>query len=538
MKRLFLLFLALFAQVATAAPHLPGLRAGYGGGSVALGTPAAPPPTPGPAPLVAGATPFGSWAPTSTPGVQGSGDTTNIILGWEEPPYAPITSGNNEICAMAFHRPNATEYGNGIVNAVAKVQFIANNGTPVDVTTPTESSRSPGRDMYCTNLDLTGVPNNTVVEIRIVGYPTNGQPVVMQGNYNAPYYARQYSLPLVANWTPTTYYLAPGGSDANPCTIGSKCASLNRVITLVGAVDVSNVRVCLDPGTYSMSASNLRDSATGWFTIGGCGSGNKSNVFITSVASTNSGGAKRVRYSDVSHIVDYTPGTGAQLFKVGNTNNCCALWIDEAEIDGGNCFDTNNCYVANGGFMQGPGIYMTDVNVQYVNNNSGNSVLFRNVTLDHYNADYGQNVKVIINGTIVSKPQSDWCCSVHPDLNQISTVEGGYTLIVYGFQTLAPIDSAGLFSSAGTPTQIGGCLDCAYVDVQFDNTGNTGRAGWQWAGTNPHHNVFFLRLNMTTGLVTGAFPSDRANWTIVDSICSRPIGSTSAFTYYGSASCD
>lgn len=546
MTRVFMIFLALLLGVGeTAQAHVPGLQ---GGGINAsrqlLGLPT-PEPPPVVGDLVPGITPFsntlyGNWAQTSTPALQGSGDTTNAIMAWEMPPFAPITSANPEICVYARNRPTGGQYAGGTKNDIVRVRFYANNGSPVDVTTETVSSRSPGRNMYCTNLNLTGIPNNTVVEIRAVGYPGNGQPVVLQGDYNLPFFQMRFGLPVVANYTPTRYYVGgSGASDANNCTVSNPCSTFNRAMAVVGNVDVSNVEVCFAAGSYSVSSSNLRQANFGFATLTSCPGVDKNDVTLTGLNASPGPNITRFRIKSVKLVT--SAGTNASSMQ-GPTGS--AGWLEDIPdwYGGTSCYGTgsDNCYAASSSAFT-RGMFFTEVSMRNFNSLAANAVLYRNVVGNTYNSDYGQNIKVIINGSIPANAVS-WCCNVHPDLQQISTKYGGYTHVVYGL-TSGFNDNAGLFSSSGTPTQIGECRDCAYEDITFDNTKNDTRAGWQWDGTGPHHNVYIRNLNMKTGYITNDAP-DSADWTIIDSTCvdetdaPYAIGSNAAFTYYGSPDCD
>jgi len=506
---------------AHASPEIMGLKGGVGSSIQSLGTPS-PTPTPGAA-LVPGSTPIGSWTATSTPGKQGnSGEplyNTNIILAWDMVPRQPLTSADNQVCVMAFHAPTPTEYSGGARNAVEKVTFIANNGTAVDVMTPTSSNRS-GKPEYCIGLDQSGLGSNATVEIRAIGYPTTGQPVVLQGDDDLPFFDKYYSLFVVGNYSPTRYYVDDGGSDSgNNCTnSGSPCQTIARVKTVLGAIDYSNIEVCLGAGTYNLdSGSTQRPAATGFFTVRPCPGVSKSSVIINGWGISNDG-----VYVDRSRIQEVTV-SGVTAADPPDTS---FLWLDNVDWAGG-CRGVNTCVAINQ--FNSHALFATDVNWSDLYNPiDANAVLFRNVNMDLINSDYGQNVRFIVNGL---ETNVQYCCGAHPDLNQSSNAQGGNGHIVYGLTAVNSINQAGLFSSNS-----GILTDAAFVDVTIDDN-SSNRAGWQFDALGTNDNVFVWNLNLTTAIMPGDSMTP-TNWNIVDSVCTTAIGSRTGFTFLGSSTCD
>jgi len=528
----------LSQYTALASPVVPGLRGGPNSATLLTGQPS-PEPPPVVGNLVPGSTPFGSWATTATPPAQGNSSEplyqTNAIMDWEEPSYAPMTSTNNQVCAMAFHAPTSTEYSGSIRNSIQKVRFIANNGSPVDVTTPTVSSRS-GKNMYCVNLQISGLANNSVVEVRAIGYPNTGQPIVLQGDPDADRFAWYRSQIVVANYSPTRYYLAPsggGGSDSNNCTSGAPCLTIGRVKTVRGAGDWSNVEICLNAGSYTLNDSGSATAANGWVIVKPCPGVAKNNVTINNWDQTFN------RFSIQGLLIRNAKNkTGPATSKI---------WIHDVNWDTvSGCLGSFDCQLLAPGYTPSTGggrwIYLTDSFVKNGFNVASETMLYRNLHAETFNSDLGQNVKTMINVEV-----DDWdhyCCGMHPDLNQISNGFGARSHIVYGLTTLNPVRAQGLFAS---PTQtyaqgIRALDDVAYVDVTINNTVagynavQFGPAASQGVGDN--NNVFMWNLNITSGLNTLRDMS-ATNWVIIDSVCTGDtIGSYAGVIYYGSSTCD
>lgn len=517
---------------AYAAPQIMGLRGGNNAGLQLLGTPS-PSPTPS-ATLVPGATAFGSWTvPTTVPGPQGNSSEdlyhANVIMAWEMVPFQGVTSSDDSVCVAAFHAPTATEYGMGVKNNVQKVQFIANNGTPVDVTTATTSPRS-SKAMFCAHLDQSALANNTLVEIRAVGYPSTGQPVVLQGDANHPYFDKYYSPPVVGNYSPTRYYLSPpspngNGSDSNNCTSAATCATITRIKSLLGAIDYSNIEVCLNAGTYSVldTSAVSRSADSGFFTIKPCPTVAKANAIINDWGGLNAKGPQITR----THIQGVTVSGVNQV----DLPDESALWVDDADWDA-NCLGVSQCFAFRESFPHlYRGLFITDVNLTNTYSVTKSATLYRNLNVTNINEDYGHDARFIIGGT---ESNVTFCCGAHPDLNQVFEENAGANHLVYGLTAVTNINQQGLFSS-----DAGILEDAAYVDVTVNNTGATGTYYvFQFGATGNHTNAYFYNLNLTGSLMK--FDALTAtNFNILDSTCTgASIGSYPGVTYYGSPSCD
>jgi hypothetical protein len=86
-------------------------------------------------------------------------------------------SENTKIGVVGFH-PSGTDNGN---TGIASVTFIANNGTPLEVTEPTINTTSQYWEWWCYLAPIATI--NGPVEVRAIIKPMSGQPFVLQGNY-------------------------------------------------------------------------------------------------------------------------------------------------------------------------------------------------------------------------------------------------------------------------------------------------------------------------------------------------------------------
>ena len=91
-----------------------------------------------------------------------------VIMQWTDQPLRATESDSMTVGVVADH-----------YNGMEKVTFIADNGTPVDVTS-TVNTR--GFDEYVATLDMSGVTVGTSVEVRAIGTPIAGKPRVLQNS--------------------------------------------------------------------------------------------------------------------------------------------------------------------------------------------------------------------------------------------------------------------------------------------------------------------------------------------------------------------
>ena len=91
-----------------------------------------------------------------------------VIMQWTDQPLRATESDSMTVGVVADH-----------YNGMEKVTFIADNGTPVDVTS-TVNTR--GFDEYVATLDMSGVTVGTSVEVRAIGTPIAGIPRVLQNS--------------------------------------------------------------------------------------------------------------------------------------------------------------------------------------------------------------------------------------------------------------------------------------------------------------------------------------------------------------------
>lgn len=518
-----------------AAPQIMGLRSGSNGSLQTLGTPPSPP---GIQELVPGTTPYGTWGATSVPGTEGTPDSFSTpgtyrkaIGSWAEVPYRPVTSEDREICALFFDSPTTAENTAGKKNPIAKVSFQADGGTVVDVTTPMTSTRMPGRDqLWCVNLNLTGLSTNQLVEIRATGYPQNGQPVVLQGisNANDILASETWSLPVVANYSVVQRYaLATDGSDSNNCSEALPCKTTTRIKAVRGGANFSNVEICFKAGTYDGSYivdSTLTTNADGFLTYRPCPGVNKNQVTV------NSGNPRfsRLRFQGMQMT-----GRNTAL-GVDPTE----LWVQDVSWNGGSCISTKDCQVINGGTNSTyrAGSFLTEsdfTNAFYV---IKVGTMIRNFNLTDFSSDFGEDARIIINGTASNRiPQG---LNEHADIQQVTVSDAGTFHIVYGLFTIGPTDAAGIFSSDRDPV-LTGINNAAYVDVNIDVTDNPNRVGLQWRGTADHTNIFIWNMNLLS-TNSGSGSAIKKDIIVLDSTCSGGgiVGTGNANLFLGSSTCD
>jgi hypothetical protein len=526
---------------AQALPYIPGLQPGF----VNLGTPASPTPSPTPTPtpsgpvptLVPGTTAIGSWAATATPAVQGSGDTTPPVMAWIKVPRSGVTASDKRICVFAMHPPNSTEYSHGITNAMSKVRLIANNGTPVDITATT-SANVAGYPLYCADLDQSAYGANAYTEIRAIGYPTNGTPMILQGddsslqdNVISSTKQGRWSLFVVANYTPRKYFVGgTGANDANSCTDAAHpCATPSGAKAKLGSGDYSNVEVCLTEGSWSVgSDSTYRTASRGWYTITACPGAAKANVKITGWGVSNSG--TYVNYTAVRGVTmrGYNfngPTTGPNAFWLDDVN-----WVNSSS---GSCVITaTTCsfpFNTDAGRIKG-GQFFTNTLFSYFSNGPKAGILNLKVTIDTINADAFQNATTIISSTVRN---TIWCCSNHPDFNQMFSQTFWNHVVVNNVATENNVFQAFFQSSPG-----GVLNNAVYADNQMD--GSAGPTLYNiFNMSNGASNVYFLR-NVLTGAY-GAHGAPATSWHFVDNVCFLGAGglgsSISGWTIRNSPTC-
>jgi hypothetical protein len=524
-----------------AAPNIPGLKAGVGGAIQSFGTPSnsGGGPSPTPAPLVPGSTPVGSWSATSAPPTQGSGSSFITIAQWDMVPRQALTAVDNQICVVAYSAPkDGTRYA-AKPNDMAKVRFIANNGSPVDVSSSTTSGRAAPLEEFCTNVDLSGVSAGDAVEVRAIAYPTNGVPVVLQGgdaNQYGNYYSQDgfYSFFFQAKPSITRYYVATTGNNSNSCTSsGAACQTVAGALAKVGSSnDHSSVEICLAAGSYSLSSGDSvnRPAATGYLTITPCPTVAKSDVIIDSWGN----GTRTAR----THVKGLLISNGAQrIFAISSGNSTHSIWLDD--VDWVNAVSCRGSGGTNGGCTyavtavsayQG-GIYLTDVYLENFHAATYGLTFGRNVDIDHINADSYQQSRTVLNGTVSNVIN---CCSVHSDINQQSTSEM-YNHILAGITATSNIDGAGVFND-GTPNPAGDFHRAAFVDLTINNGVNPGRYNVRLAAGG--ENIYFKGLTLSGGPIgAGGVTSP---WYVIDSNCTGKATSEnfgSVPTYFGSTGC-
>jgi len=542
----FLACAAILTSPSYAAPHLMGLSPGI----KALGTPS-PTPTPTPGALVPGSTPVGSWSATINPGQQGS-STFQTIAQWDDVPRAGKNNGDR-VCVVAFSPPNTTEYNNGVKNAIAKVRFIANNGTPIDVSTPVTDGPIAPRQEYCVTLDLSAVTAGTYIEARFIAYPTNGMPAVGQGSDDNLYdidfkgQAGFYSLFFQAKPSITEYYVnGTSGNDGNSCTAsGSACATITGVRNKIGAADYANIEACLYAGNYSLRSTgdtSNRTASNGWFTITTCPGVAKNAVTLTDWGADGNG--SRISYTRIKGI---QISNGRKMHDVigQGTTFPSAIWLDNVDWVNDPTCQTGSC----GASPQGSGypfnfsssnafkggVFVTSTLFQYFLNGPYGCNLCRNLTVRDIASDSFQMTHTVLNSTV---EHVNYCCGAHPDWMQrqgagVGQGPDAYNIVFYGNTATLDVDTQGIFNTTG-----GRVFNSFFGYNALDNSPNTNRnmlsldADGDGGGNN-----FFLANSWTGGgLRAGSIPGTH----FIDQVCPSKtfgVGTPATWTIRGSSTC-
>ena len=496
--------------------------------------------------ITPGSTPVGSWAATAVPGVQGTGDTTDVVMAWDMVKRQPLTATDNRVCVIAFHKPNATEYAAGVRNAMNKVTFIEDNGTAVDVpiAQTTTVNRTGGVvSEFCVDSTLTGVGTNQPTEFRAIGYPTNGQPVVLQGDdtniysiYTSSSTKGRFSFFAQANYSPAVYYVSTTGSDSNSCTDSAHpCASIQGAKAKITS-NFQNQQVCLQEGKYNLNSTSnttFRAVTDGWWTITTCPGASKANTIINSWGASNVNGA----YVQLTRLKNLTIANPKLVSADGSvtTNNGYWLdnvdWVNQASICLNQTATPPPCdypFNTNNGKMNG-GIFLTDTKFSNFTNAPNKEALARNITVDTINADSFQNSFVVINSAVKNVL---YCCSVHPDLNQMSDIPTIYNHIFAYVTATVNVSQQGPFQSNG-----GALYNAWYDHVTFDGSGGT--PSWNLMSmANGTENINMTNMNLTNDLGVAAGGGSDAYF--ADNVCTKGgsgMGSPTGWTIRNSATC-
>lgn len=118
--------------------------------------------------ITAGAGFSGATADPGQHGVVAFGSTFKPAARWTWPPYDEFTT-ETTLSVYAFHP-----------SGIAKVRFILDDGTPVDVTTETVDPRT-GHKGYTVAIDATAMADKQNRELRAIVYPVNGPCRILQG---------------------------------------------------------------------------------------------------------------------------------------------------------------------------------------------------------------------------------------------------------------------------------------------------------------------------------------------------------------------
>jgi len=289
----------------------------------------------------------------------------------------------------------------------------------------------------------------------------------------------------------------------------------------LGNVDMSNIEVCFNAGTYGLDNSGLtRTANTGFLTMKPCPGVAKTSVTVNSWGSGNKGA-----WVDKFHL------QGVQVTGPNRSDGQAgsSLWVDDVTWDAnGKDFPCSGCekmffresYVNLTG-----GIWVTDSFLTDAYSTGKWDMLLRNTTIDNINEDAAHNARTVLNIIIQNVT---FCCSVHPDVQQNTAPQSGFNHVVYGVNATNNVNQQGLFSS-----DTGVYQNAAFVDVAIQNTGNY--FVLQWGAAGNHSNVYARNLNLVGTVRLSSMTA--SEFYVIDSSCSQHMGSYSGFTYYGSPTC-
>lgn len=295
--------------------------------------------------LLLGTTP--NWPLTITPPQQGNpsnhGYGFEPIARWCRPQWDTYNSSAYTIGLLAFHTCGHVNGNNGI----QKVTFVANNGTPLDVTSPTLNPTNGYWEYWC---NISTLLEDGIVEIRAIIYPTDGIPFVLQGDYrikvgnNSSVPATDKSLLLWSNglgtFTKTPVYVdSVGGNDTTGTgSSGNPYATIRKAIDTGYVGNCENGLIYLKGGSYQMPADGgTSQNVSRWLTIRPAPGVNRSSVYITSANGTGATRMKLIRFQDLT--VDRTTGNPPILGL--STTNKVYVWLDGVEMFGTGRDDPN-----------------------------------------------------------------------------------------------------------------------------------------------------------------------------------------------------
>lgn len=282
--------------------------------------------------LTPGTQTFPEWAATTVPAQQGNsshlGYAYKPMAKWEDPSFQ-VYDAPKVIGVYALH-PCGSEAGITGKMGIEKVRFIANNGTPLDVTTMTQRPDNGRWGFWCT---LQNLASNGPVEVRPIIYPVSGLPFILQGNYrtvSGPPNSEE-SLVLWSNsnvdntYTRTAQYISQFDPDgAGPRAAGNDTtgngtalapwATISKAFIAGLGRDGNNGYILCEPGTYQMPLDGgTATTRSRWLTIRPAPSVTRSQVIINEGTNgTNPNSFRLVRLQDVT--VDRSCGLDPALW--------------------------------------------------------------------------------------------------------------------------------------------------------------------------------------------------------------------------------
>jgi len=236
---------------------------------------------------------------------------------------------------FAVHPTGHMHYSTGI----KKVRFIADNGTPIDVTSMEQNPDTGYFEYICRLLPTT---ENRAVQVRVIAYPEDGPPFIAQDNfkttggpptsesclilYSNASIVNSYSKPKL--WLDETANPAiADGSEAKPYTTLSDCFKKGYN----GQLD--NGCILIRDGHYQVPMEGAPYTAKSrWLTLALAPGCNRENVVLTEkIGATgvrSSFRLIRLRELTIDRTTDPSPFAGA------STGDKVIMWIDGSDVFG------------------------------------------------------------------------------------------------------------------------------------------------------------------------------------------------------------
>jgi hypothetical protein len=418
------------------------------------------------------------WTATSEPARQGtSGDVgydERAIARWVTVPFQTYEDSTMTVGVVAFHACGTENDDEGI----AKVEFIANDGTAETVTEPTLNPAT-GYFEWWSTIETLGTDG--FVEVRAIVYPHSGYCRVLQGGYidevgsNAPLPSSEESMILKSNangtydglerWVATT-----GNDSTGDGSEGSPFLTIDKAVEDLGSSS-SDSTIYLQAGTYQAprSRSSGTWAETGWLTFQPAAGVSRSSVIISNGDGTDRTRVICSRWRDITF--DVSGETGNSVFRGISSSFRVQFWFEGCDFTGLDNETNFVLYMLNNSF--------NGVDVRAYTASSENRTRFRNFDRGpQANFVQGIDIESCSNDIFTGNPITrDWTADdlifvagAHPDLWQ-SFAAPSNRILLDGYSINADIQSI-FFDSDNADN-----LDTALINVHMQYVASPGGGG-------------------------------------------------------------